>query len=116
MRRNEKKENVIKLQKDGRGNKVAKSHYQRKHTLKSAKKRANMLRHKYKILDALKLTWQIGIPARDGAVRLSHKLLLASPSRKDFCRLRRRSTQEINSSALLYSTHSLTHRDKEGVE
>lgn len=41
MRRNEKKENVIKLQKDGRGNKVAKSHYQRKHTLKSAKKRAS---------------------------------------------------------------------------
>lgn len=68
MRRNEKKGNVIKLQKDGRGNKVANSHYRRKHTLTApSKKRASTLRHKYKILDALKLTWQIGIPQHTAA-------------------------------------------------
>jgi len=79
VRRNEKKGNVIKLQKDGRGNKVANSHYQRKHTLATPrKKRASTLRHKYKILDALKRTWQIGIRAKGGAVKRSHKLLLAS--------------------------------------
>jgi len=109
--RNEKKGNVIKLQKDGRGNKVANSHYQRKHTLRApSKKRASTFRHKYKILDALKLTWQIGIPAQGGTVKRSHKLLLASPSSKDFSGLKRRSTQEINSSAALYSTHTETDR------
>jgi len=108
--RNEKKGNVIKLQKDGRGNKVANSHYQRKHTLRAlSKKRASTFRHKYKILDALKLTWQIGIPAQGSTVKRSHKLLLASPSSKDFSGLKRRSTQEINSSAALYSTHTDTH-------
>jgi hypothetical protein len=109
--RNEKKGNVIKLQKDGRGNKVANSHYQRKHTLRApSKKRASTFRHKYKILDALKLTWQIGIPAQGGTVKRSHKLLLASPSSKDFSGLKRRSTQEINSSAALRSTHRKTDR------
>jgi hypothetical protein len=34
-------------------------------------------RHKYKILDALKPTWQIGIQAKDTVVKRSHKLLLA---------------------------------------
>jgi len=104
--RNEKKGNVIKLQKDGRGNKVANSHYQRKHTLRApSKKRASTFRHKYKILDALKLTWQIGIPAQGGTAKRSHKLLLTPPSSKDFSGLKRRSTQEINSSAALYSAH-----------
>lgn len=111
MWRNEKKGNVIKLQKDGRGNKVANSHYQRKHTLRApSKKRASTFRHKYKILDALKLTWQIGIPAQGGTVKRSHKLLLTSPSSKDFSGLKRRSTQEINSSAALHSTHTETDR------
>lgn len=79
------------------------------HTCNAQGSQAGTLRHKYKILDALKRTWQIGIRVKDCAVKRSHKLLLASQVAKDFSLpgLSRRSTQEINSSALLYSTNTV---------
>jgi hypothetical protein len=67
--------------------------------------RACTFRHKYKILDALKRTWQIGIPAKGDAVKRCHKLLLATSA------LRRAGLAQDPPKKLTVLNYYTAHRD-----